>query len=462
MENQSPKKKQRRSFSREYKLGVVDWYLENERNIAVTARRYGLARKQVRTWVNSEEKIQKQKPKSKASGRGCTSKYPIMEGILYDEYKQGRENGRIIKRRWFDARAKQLISEHYPDEEFKHSDQWFNRFCRRFKIAFRRKTHVAQAAPKELEPAISKFHASLLRVRRRGEYKLKDIANMDQTPLPFVLDDHRSYADKGSKEVWCASAASGLDKRQCTVQLTIFGDGIPRIRPFIIFRGQGLRISHTEQDAWYRRVHVVFQKNAWCDEAVMKRWINELWGNVFVNPATPGSTGKILVADVHRAQQTDGVKALLKKTKTELVNIPPGCTSRIQPLDVCFNKPFKDAIKMQFEKYIDENLDKYKDNKFTASDRRILITKWVANAWAEIGTNADLTVRSFEKCGISLPLDGSLDKELNIEGLPDYQMPTANELSDFSLIESESESDASDAESEATDCDFSSSSDEEY
>ena len=55
-----------------------------------------------------------------------------------------------------------------------------------------------------------------------------------------------------------------------------------------------------------------------------------------------------------------------------------------------------------------------------------------------------------------------LDKELNIEGLPDYQMPTANELSDFSLIESESESDASDAESEATDCDFFSSSDEEY
>ena len=65
MENQSPKKKQRRSFSREYKLGVVDWYLENERNIAVTARRYGLARKQVRTWVNSEEKIQKQNLKAK-------------------------------------------------------------------------------------------------------------------------------------------------------------------------------------------------------------------------------------------------------------------------------------------------------------------------------------------------------------------------------------------------------------
>ena len=57
------------------------------------------------------------------------------------------------------------------------------------------------------------------------------------------------------------------------------------------------------------------------------------------NPPPPatGSVEKILVADVHRAQQSDGVKALLKKKNGELVNIPPGCTSRVQPLDVSFN-----------------------------------------------------------------------------------------------------------------------------
>ena len=43
---------------------------------------------------------------------------------------------------------------------------------------------------------------------------------------------------------------------------------------------------------------------------------------------------------MHRAQKTDGVKALLKKKNTELVTVPPGCTSRVQPLDVSFNTPF--------------------------------------------------------------------------------------------------------------------------
>ena len=59
----------------------------------------------------------------------------------------------------------------------------------------RRKTHAAQTDPKQLATAIAKFHSKLLRVRRRCVYQTKDIANIDQTPLPFVLDDGKSYAD---------------------------------------------------------------------------------------------------------------------------------------------------------------------------------------------------------------------------------------------------------------------------
>ena len=40
----------------------------------------------------------------------------------------------------------------------------------------------------------------------------------------------------GEKSVWIHGGASGLDKRQCTVQLTLFADGVPRVKPLIIFR----------------------------------------------------------------------------------------------------------------------------------------------------------------------------------------------------------------------------------
>ena len=138
-----------------------------------------------------------------------------MEDKLYKEFLDLRKEWRKVIRWWFDTRAKQLVNELYPDvKDFKYSDKWFRRFCKRKNISLRKTTQAAQHAPVNLSATIFKFHAKLLRERRRGNFQLGDIANMDQTPLP---DDGKTYNNAGSNEVWSASAASGLDKRQCTV-----------------------------------------------------------------------------------------------------------------------------------------------------------------------------------------------------------------------------------------------------
>ena len=75
------------------------------------------------------------------------------------------------------------------------------------------------------------FHGKLLRERWRGTFNLADIANMDQALLAFVMDDCKTYNQTGSKEILCSRGSSGLEKRQCTIQLTIFADGVSRVRP---------------------------------------------------------------------------------------------------------------------------------------------------------------------------------------------------------------------------------------
>ena len=97
---------------------------------------------------------------------------------------------------------------------------------------------------------------------------------MDQTPLPFVLDDGKTYDKKGVKEVWVQSGQAGLDKRQATVQLAVFSDWVARVRPTVIFRGKGFRISAKEKQSYRRRVKVMYQEKAWCDQEIMKEWIS--------------------------------------------------------------------------------------------------------------------------------------------------------------------------------------------
>ena len=143
----------------------------------------------------------------------------------------------------------------------------------------------------------------------------------------------------GQKKFGLQVQLTGLDNHQCTAQLTVFADVKP-VQPTVIFQGQGKRTSKAERDGWDSRVRVMFQEKAWCDEAIMREWVASEWANVFTNPHRALSTGKILVADVHATQQTNkAVKTVLHNHNTELVDVTPGCTSRIRPLDVSINKP---------------------------------------------------------------------------------------------------------------------------
>ena len=70
---------------------------------------------------------------------------------------------------------------------------------------------------------------------------------MDQTPLPFCFTNGSTYADTWDQTILVCGGQSGLDKRQCTVQLTLFADGEPHVKPLLIFRGEGKSITFNEK-----------------------------------------------------------------------------------------------------------------------------------------------------------------------------------------------------------------------
>ena len=93
-------------------------------------------------------------------------------------------------------------------------------------------------------------------------------------------------------------------------------------------------------------------------------------------------------------------------------------------------------------------------DRFTASERRILITQWVGEAWEAIcKEHKELIIRSFRKCGITTALDGSEDSDINIRGLQNYVV-------DIDEAEFRSESQGSNSDCD-TDCEEEGSEEEE-
>ena len=86
-----------------------------------------------------------------------------------------------------------------------------------------------------------------------------------------------------------------------------------------------------------------------------------LVSNMWRCPLAPeAQKPKLLIADLHKVQKTPAIVDKLKtECKTEVVLVPPGCTSLIQPLDMSFNGEFKTVINGLQTKHMHDHLDQY-------------------------------------------------------------------------------------------------------
>lgn len=144
---------------------------------------------------------------------------------------------------------------------------------------------------------------------------------------------HR-YANRGSKQIWLKSTSSGAEKRFATVQLTAYADGVPRVKPNVIFHGAGMRMAK-EKGLYHPKVRVSFQPKAWVDE-------RQFCDLIKLDLVKKMESGKLLLlVDAHGAQNTASVKNLLHANGIREIMIPPGCTGELQPLDLALIKTFK-------------------------------------------------------------------------------------------------------------------------
>ena len=85
----------RNAYSREFKIGVLDWYHKNGSSKHKTAQHFKISRTNVRRWVDAECKIRDAKKGVKSIGSGRSAMYPLLERRLHEEFLELRNKQNV-------------------------------------------------------------------------------------------------------------------------------------------------------------------------------------------------------------------------------------------------------------------------------------------------------------------------------------------------------------------------------
>ena len=137
-----------------------------------------------------------------------------------------------------------------------------------------------------------------------GLYQTRDITLISHhSHLQLMSSVRTSRLNTSTQKIWITQPGSGLDKRQCTLQIVTRAEGEqPRIA--IIFRGQGKRISLDEKIAWHQDVDVYWQCNAWADTKVSLEWVKGM-----LSKSVQGLNRFALFLDNLKSQESDEFKS---------------------------------------------------------------------------------------------------------------------------------------------------------
>lgn len=148
MDTSTHSKIPRKSYTREFKLRVVEHYREaregnTKTRISDTARHFNLDDSNVRRWLKSEIKLKHSPKGAKSHGSGWKSFFPELEKQIHEEFTEIRKQGLEAKSCWFKSRAAEISK----GSNFKCSKGWFNNFKKRFHLSHRASASRAHKTP---------------------------------------------------------------------------------------------------------------------------------------------------------------------------------------------------------------------------------------------------------------------------------------------------------------------------
>ncbi|XP_075593474.1 pogo transposable element with ZNF domain isoform X1 [Balearica regulorum gibbericeps] len=271
---------------------------------------------------------------------------------------------------------------------FKISYEWAVRFMLRHNLSMHTRRAVAHPLPKDVEDNASCFIEFVQRQIHTQDLPLSMIAAIDEISL--FLDVEVLSSDDRKEN---ALQTVGTGEPWCDVVLTILADG--SVLPTLVFyRG------HVQQPANVpESILLEAKENGYSDDEVMELWSSRVWQK---HTECQNSKG-MLVLDCHRTHLSEEVLSLLSASSTLPAVVPAGCSSKIQPLDVCIKRTVKNFLHKKWKEQAKEMADSTCDSDILLQ----LVLCWLAEVLEVISDSPELVQQSFLVASVLPGPDGT-------------------------------------------------------
>lgn len=267
-----------------------------------------------------------------------------------------------------------------------------------------------------------------------GLYPGKNRYHTDQVPFDCSLASTSSYNDKGKGSCWIKTPKVDVTKRMCTLQPTFRAEGPQNVKPAIIFRLKPKIVNkatfkidvtkpadsriHAELHKYDKRVTVYFDPKAYACADVCAAQLRDFHRH------TKSQGDRILGLDNWGPQATIEYQAKAKRFGIKLVYTPEACTDLCAVTDYGLGATLKKLMVNQYEEDFNSRVDYWCGNKsgdktISLSEKRILFTKWLGNAWETMALHKQPQITgAFKACGMYNSIDG---RENALIKLPRYE-----------------------------------------
>jgi hypothetical protein len=310
-------------------------------------KRVGITLKMHNDWVEKSEAMAKRNPYGCSLHIGTDSCLKPVEEQLLKYIFELRETGVAVTVSMVTIYASTLCRT-LRDKKREARMQSVRRWIKAQGYTHRMGTHECQKPPSETrgdaQDYIDNIRPKILGPNRHEDY----IYNMDQTPVFFAMNSKRTLELIGKRSVNIRTSNTDTKRMTCGVTITASGE---ILKPYLIFKGvPNARIAKTEFPYYPQGQRYACQTNAWMDEHCMLDWVEHV-----LKPhaeRAPDGIDPILFLDSYRAHMMGSVVNAIEDIGVEVVIIPGGCTSLVQPVDIGFNRPYKKRMRELWEEWM--------------------------------------------------------------------------------------------------------------